>query len=271
MTNEEMLILQFQNGDEKAFEKLIDCLMPIIWGAIKKYSTFAYHIGIDVKKHSKGTFNELEQECVICILNLCKTYNFDKENFFTFVYVCCKNTIFDYIWQIKNKTSKAYNKNYVSPQQISLDSPIFDDNESPLSDFISDDNSQDDFIRIIEKIDNETLSKDIQILLNETFENDKKGKIVSMLYGIGESRKSVKEICELFNLSSFEVIEEESKALNIIRHNPNCSWFIKKYAPKYYADSLERAEQVNNPVQSLLIKEMVQEKIKMIFRKIEGR
>lgn len=270
MTNEEMLILQFQNGDEKAFEKLIDCLMPIIWSVIKKYSTFAYHIGIDVQKHSHGIFNELEQECVICILNLCKTYKFDKENIFVFVYVCCKHAITNYIWQIENKTSKTHDKNYISIPQISLDEPIFDDSEVSLSDLISDENTQDDFIGIIEKIDNEILSKDIQFLLNETFKNDNKGKILSMLYGIGEPRKSVTEIGELLNLSSFEVFEEENKALNIIRHNPDCSWFVKKYAPEYYTNSLERAEQIYNPVQSLLVKELLQERIKTIFKEKKG-
>lgn len=271
MTNEELLILQFQNGDEKAFEELIEHLMPIIWSVIKRYSSFAYHIGIDVQKHSHGIFNELEQECVICIFNLCKTYKFDKENLFACTYVCCKSATINYIWQVKNKTSKRYRKNYNSPQIVSLDSPIFEENDSPLSDFISDESGQNDFINIIEKIDNEIISKDMQFLLNSTFKDDIKGKILSMLYGIGEPRKPVSEIAELFNLSSFEVFEEESKALNIIRHNPNCSWFVKKYAPEYYMELLAKAEHSNNPVRSFLIKEMVQEKMKMIFRKIEGR
>lgn len=91
-----------------------------------------------------------------------------------------------------------------------------------------------------------------------------------MLYGIGEPRKSMKEICEMLNMSSFEVNKEEKRALNIIRHYPGCSWFMKKYAPDYYINSLERIEQINDPIQSTIVKDMIQERLKIIFREIEG-
>ena len=270
VTNEELLILNFQNGDEVAFEKLVDCLLPIIRSVIKKYGKYAFELGINSQKHSKGVLNELEQECVICLFNICKTYKFDKENIITYFYACCKHTIINYIWQTRNRTSKPYNKKCVFPQQISFDSYIFNDSETSLSDLISDESSQDDFDRITDKIDNEILLKDIIQLLKETFKYDNKGKIIRMLYGIGEPRKPMKEICEMLNMSSFEVHKEEKRALNIIRHYPGCSWFMKKYAPDYYINSLERIEQINDPIQSTIVKDMIQERLKIIFREIEG-
>lgn len=270
VTNEELLILNFQNGDEVAFEKLVDCLLPIIRSVIKKYGKYAFELGINSQKHSKGVLNELEQECVICLFKICKTYKFDKENIITYFYVCCKHTIINYIWQTRNRTSKLYNKNCVFPQQVSFDSHIFNDSETSLSDLISDESSQDDFDRITDKIDNEILLKDIIQLLKETFKCDNKGKIIRMLYGIGEPRKPMKEICEMLNMSSFEVNKEEKRALNIIRHYPGCSWFMKKYAPDYYINSLERIEQINDPIQSTIVKDIIQERLKIIFREIEG-
>ena len=266
MTNEEMLILQFQNGDVKAFEKLIESIDHIIGTAVKKFAKTAFELGIDVNKYPKGKHNELEQECVIAIFNLCKTYRFDAKNPPVYFYVCCKNSIINYIWQVKNRTSHFYNNNFNAPEQISLD-VFLPDEKSNLLDLISDESSQDDFIRVVDRIDNEILSKDIQFLLNKTFENNDKGKILSMLYGIGESRKTVKEICDLLNLNPVEVFEKENKALDIIRNSPDCSWFIKKYAPEYYTNSLARTEQIDNPEKYCFVKDVIQKKIYKLFNK----
>ncbi len=269
MTNEENLILQYQNGDEKAFEKLLDSLKPIIHSAVSKFSKYAFHLGIDVKKSPQGTLNELEQECAIAILKLCKSYTFDIEKPLPYIYVCCKYAIINYIYQNKNKTSRHYNQTYLFPGQISMDTPIFQDNEeSTLLNLIPDESSVLEYDEILNKIDNEILSKDIIKLFDETFQTDEYKKINLPLYGICEPQKSVQDICELLNLNIYELFDKEKECFNIIRNNPKCHWFIKKYAPEFFNDSLERIEQIQDPQKYCVMKELIKNEINKIFNQL---
>ena len=113
---------------------------------------------------------------------------------------------------------------------VSLDSPIGDDDDSLLGDFISDDDMSIDKI-----IDNEVLREVIFKVFEELKANDKRIldkhiKIVIMRYGLdGKGKRTLEEIGKEFNITRERVRQLETKVFSKIRRSKKCLAILRDF------------------------------------------
>lgn len=252
------LIESVKKMDNDAFEKLWNLSKPIVRSIINKFKRFAYKLGV--------SYDELEQECYICLYEFCLSFDDRKIKPEVIFYICCKNALIKYLWQIKNRTSKAYRKNYTIPQIQSLDETHFDDESCDFYNIIPDESSTDDFNAVVDAIDNAILRKDLIQVLYDVFCNSITSEIIKKLYGIELEQCSIESISKQYGLSSFEIFSIESKAFQTIRTHPRSKWFVQKYAPQCCDEKLEKIDNVSDASLYVQLNETVDDMIYKILR-----
>ncbi|MDD5492663.1 MAG: RNA polymerase sigma factor RpoD [bacterium] len=125
--------------------------------------------------------------------------------------------------ETKLSTDKVKGVLKIIPQPISLETPIGEEEDSRLGDFIED--KQDlspvnSAIRIMRR-------KEIEKILNTL--TPKEGKIIKLRFGIGDGYpRTLEEVGKIFNVTRERIRQIESKALRKLRH-PSRSKMLKDY------------------------------------------
>ena len=111
----------------------------------------------------------------------------------------------------------------VSKESISLETPIGDENDSHLGDFIEDEHTPDPDL----SVSNLLLREELDDILDHLTEREK--RIIKLRYGIVDGRKrTLEEIGREFDLTRERIRQLESRALRKLRH-PHRRQQLKEY------------------------------------------
>jgi RNA polymerase primary sigma factor len=121
----------------------------------------------------------------------------------------------------KEKLKKILN---ISHTPISMESPIGDDEDSTVGDFIEDKNNYSP----IEAANLENLREAIKELI-ETGLTEREAKVLMMRFGIGmNTDHTLEEVGKQFNVTRERIRQIEAKALRKLKH-PSRSAFLKTF------------------------------------------
>lgn len=214
MTNEELVYL-YQNGDKQALETLIEQNKGIIYRLANKF----YVGGINSIDRE-----DLEQEGTIGLITAAQKYNFDIEH-------PCKFITYAVYWiyQKMNRYIVFRNTN----DEISLNTPMGDDGDSELIDFIEDVDYS--FENAEEKIYRLQLREELQPVMNE-YLTLKEREIVELYYGWDNKCMTYEDIGDLFAVTKERIRRIEDKSLRKLRYS---KWGRLKFK-EIYAEKKKR-------------------------------
>ncbi len=115
----------------------------------------------------------------------------------------------------------------IIPQPISLETPIGEEEDSRLGDFIEDRDSLSPVKVAVEKIRQREIEKILDTL------TEKEAKIIKLRFGIGEGEypRTLEEVGKDFTVTRERIRQIESKSIRKLRH-PSRSKFLKDYLDK---------------------------------------
>lgn len=223
MSNEELVQL-YQNGDKKALERLIKANIGIIHKIANKYN------GINRELE----FDDLFQSGVLGLITAAKKYDFNNEKkakFITYAVFYIERYIHR---SVNGASSKDIGNNNLYNSCTSLNAPVGEDKDTgELVDFIEEIDYG--FENIEENIFFKNLRKELEEVM-KTHNTLEQREVLKLKYGWNTRQFTLREIGDIFDITSERVRQIEYRALRKLR---NSSWAmnnIKEFAELGYID-----------------------------------
>ncbi len=229
MTNEE-LVAEYQNGNEKAFEELLNTNKGIIGTMIKKWWN----------KVENGvlTRDELEAECIYAFFIAVTEYSLDRECTFS-------SYAFNRInWLLIRNTHrpipKDLNRQPVSIVSISDVVPGTDD--LTYADTIPDKDAEQELQDVLENLSKKSL-KNRLIYFIDSVCTEREKEVLLQHYGIGCKQSSQQTIASSLGISDARVQQIETKAISKLRNSPLKDTIFSEYQ---FGISQQKAKCIEN-------------------------
>jgi RNA polymerase sigma factor (sigma-70 family) len=223
MSNEELVQL-YQNGDNKALEKLIQANTGIIKKIAIKYN------GINRELE----FDDLFQNGVLGLIAAAKKYKFDiekKAKFITYAVFYIDRYIHR---SVNGGSSKEIGNNKLYSSCTSLNIPMGEEGETrELGEFIEDIDYG--FENIEEKLFLKNLRKELEDLM-QTHNTLEQREILKFKYGWNSKHMTLNEIAEMFNITGNKARLIESAALRKLRNSMWAKKNMREFAELGYID-----------------------------------
>lgn len=232
MTNEE-LILEFQNGNEKAFDTLINQNQGLIKYAIGKYGFL-----------SINTYEDVYSECLVAVWKIASKYR-PSEQYTLTTYIL--NAIKWHLCRVY-KTSDYYRQAKCNITFISIDNSLNDDTEDTYKDTIADDVFIED--DCIEKCLLDDAKKKIWTAVNSL--SERASEIIHLHY---QSNMPYEELAEVFNVSVSRIGQILNNAMiqlkmnDLIKEAAYNLNICKSIEPNYYQNGLRSFRNNGSPVE----------------------
>lgn len=216
MNNEELVKL-YQNGDNKALDKLIENNTRIIYKIANKYNGINKELELD----------DLMQEGTLGLIAAAKRYDFNNENKAKFITYAI-HYISRYINRCVNgSSSKDIENNKLYSSCTSLNIPIGEESDIEKINLIED--IDPGFENVEEKLYIKKLREDLEkVMLENTTLQER--EILKLHYGWDCKACTLEYIGDLYGVTRSRVQQIESRALNNIRRT---KW-ARAEAEKYY-------------------------------------
>lgn len=223
MSNEELVQL-YQNGDNKALEKLIQANTGIIKKIAIKYN------GINRELE----FDDLFQNGVLGLIEATKKYKFDiekKAKFITYAVFYIDRYIHR---SVNGGSSKDIGNNKLYSSCTSLNITTGEEGETrELGEFIED--IEYGYDNIEEKLFIANLRKELENLM-QTHNTLEQREILKFKYGWNSKPMTLNEIAEIFNITGNKARLTESAALRKLRNSMWAKQNMKEFSELGYID-----------------------------------
>lgn len=222
VTNEE-LVAEYQNGNEKAFEELLNINKGIVGTMIKRWWN----------KVENGvlTRDELEAECTYAFLLSVMEYSPDRECTFA-------SYAFNRInWWLMKNINKPIPKdsNGQSVSIVSISDVIPETDDATYADIIPDKDAETGMQVPIEKEYQKALKSELIYLL-ESVLTEREKTVILMFYGIDCKSQTQIQIASALNISRARVGQIQSDAIKKLQTSPLTEYFRKKHNQKKVSD-----------------------------------
>lgn len=206
MTNEE-LVSEYQNGDEKVFEELLNANKGIIGTMIKRWWN----------KVENGvlTRDELETECTYAFFLSVMEYSPDRECTFA-------SYAFNRInWWLMKNINKPIPKdsNGQSVSIVSISDVVPGTDDLTYADIIPDKDAEQGLQDVLENLFKKSL-KDRLIYFVDSVCTEREKTVLFQHYGIGCKQSSQQTIASSLDISDARVQQIETKAISKLRNSP---------------------------------------------------
>lgn len=217
MTNEE-LVAEYQKGNKKAFEELLESNMGIIGTFLKKW-WFKVESG-------SLTPDDLKQECQLAFFLSALEYRFDRECSFS-------SYAFNRIgWWLNKNLNKPVpvNSSGEEIKIVSITDPIPGTDGATYEDFIPDPDAEQQLQLVLDRLATKSLKERLLYFLDAVC-SEREKDIITKRYGIGCKQVNLSEIADQLNISISRVQQIEEKALVKLRLSPIKDSLFEEFKP----------------------------------------
>lgn len=206
MTNEE-LVVEYQNGNEKAFEELLNANKGIIGTMIKKWWNKV--------ENGVVTRDELEAECIYAFFIAVAEYSLDRDC--TFASYAFNRINWLLIRNLNKPTPKGSNGQTVSIVSISDVVPGTDG--LTYADAIPDKDAEQELQDVLENLSRKSLKYRLIYFIDSVC-TEREKEVLLQHYGIGCKQSSQQVIATYLGISDARVQQIETKAISKLRNSP---------------------------------------------------